>query len=146
MNGESMPNQYVVAVGLDGSDSSWKALEEAVRQSRSKEAQLHVVSIQESAEASYSASEVLESDKTSREAFEKVQIRARMLAESEGVNVMTVIVHGSSAVALVDYVKKHKVDLLVVGDTGHSSIWGALLGTNVEKIVRHSLCSVLVVR
>ncbi len=135
-----------MAVGLDGSDSSWRALEEAVRQALSKKAELHIVSIQESVEASYSASEVLAAEKTSRETLEKAQIKARMLAESEGVQTLSKIVNGSFAAAILDYVKHNKIDLLVIGDTGHSSIWGALLGTNVDKIVRNAGCSVLVVR
>lgn len=138
--------QYIVAVGLDGSDSSWKALDEALQLAQSKHAELHIVSIQESAEASYSASEVLAVDKTSREKLEKAQRKALMMAENAGVATKTEIATGSSTQVMVDYVKKSSVDLLVIGDTGHSSIWGALIGTNAEKIVRHARCSVLVVR
>lgn len=138
--------EFLIAVGLDGSEASWKALNEALQQAQLKHATLHVVSIQETAEASYSATEVLAADKTSHEKLERVQIKARMMAEGQGVKVDTAIVTGSSADALVAYVKKFKVDLLVVGDTGHSSIWGALLGTTAEKIVRNARCSVLIVR
>lgn len=136
----------VLAIGLDGSDSSWKALDEAIQLASLMNATLHIVSIQESADASYSASEVLAVEKTSHAKLERVQTKARDKAKERNVNVVTEIVTGSSALAMIDYVKTHKVDILVVGDTGHSSIWGALLGTNVEKIVRHSSCSVLVVR
>ena len=138
--------KYSVAVGLDGSDSSWKAFEEALQQASLKKALLHIVSIEEATDASYSASEVLAANKTSREKLERAQLKASLRAEELGVQVLTEIVAGASAAAMVDYVKTHKVDLLIVGDTGHSSIWGALIGTNVEKIVRHAPCSVLVVR
>lgn len=137
---------YLIAVGLDGSESSWKALEEAVNIARHKKCALHIVSIQELAEASYSASEVLATDKTSSENLEKIQIKARTLAEKAGLETETRIVAGSSSIALVDYVKQNKIDLLVVGDIGHSSIWGTLLGTSAEKIVRYAPCSVLIVR
>ncbi len=143
---ESCTNEYSIAVGLDGSDSSWKALEEAVNIARHKKCALHIVSIQELADASYSASEVLETEKTSRENLERIQIKARLLAENADLEVETAIVSGTSSIALVDYVKKNKTDLLIVGDVGHSSIWGALLGTNAEKIVRYAPCSVLIVR
>lgn len=138
--------QYLIAVGLDGSNSSWKALEEAIQQTVSKKAQLHIVSIQESAEASYSAREVLEIEKTSREKLEIVQVTALSHIADKGIKALTAIVAGTSAAAMVEYVKKNKIDLLVVGDTGHSSIWGALLGTTAEKIVRQAPCSVLIVR
>lgn len=137
---------YLIAVGLDGSNSSWKALEEAIQQALHKSAMLHIVSIQGSAEASYSASEVLEIEKTSREKLEGVQVTALSRVKDKGVAAVAAIVIGSSATAMVDYVKKNKIDMLVVGDTGHSSIWGALLGTTAEKIVRHATCSVLIVR
>lgn len=142
--GEEMP--YSIAVGLDGSESSWKAVEEAVWQAHNKDASLHIVSIQESVEASFSASEALAAEKTARENLEKIQSKARAQAEAQGLTVVTAISSGNSAGALVDYVKKNKIDLLVVGETGHSSIWGALLGTTAEKIVRAARCSVLIVR
>jgi len=69
-----------------------------------------------------------------------------MYAESEKVTVTNAITKGSPVTGLVDYVKSHGIHLLVVGDTGHSSIWGALLGTSAEKIVRHAPCSVMIVR
>ena len=137
---------YVVAVGLDDSASSWKALGEALQFASVKKAELHIVSIQETADASYSASEVLATDKTSREKLEKAQNKARIMAEEAGVTATTEIATGSSTAAMVEYVKTHDIDLLVIGDTGHSSIWGALIGTNAEKIVRHAKCSVMVVR
>ena len=137
---------YVVAVGLDDSASSWKAFGEALQFASVKKAELHIVSIQETADASYSASKVLATDKTSREKLEKAQNKASIMAEEAGVTATTEIATGSSTTAMVDYVKTHDIDLLVIGDTGHSSIWGALIGTNAEKIVRHAKCSVMVVR
>lgn len=37
-------------------------------------------------------------------------------------------------------------DLLIIGHSGHSGIWGRLLGTTADKVVDHAPCSVLVVR
>lgn len=137
---------YEIAVGLDGSDSSWKAFSEAVRQSKLRSAILHIVSIQEEIEASYSANEILAAENTERHKLERLQIKARLDAENEGLKCLTAIAAGHSANAMVDYVKKNAINLLVIGDTGHSSIWGTLLGTSAERIVRGAPCSVLVVR
>lgn len=139
-------SHYLVAVGLDGSDASWKAFDEALAQSKQKDAQLHVISVQEHIDASYSASEVLAAERTAHENLERLQAKARTKAEEEGLRVSVAIVTGSSSGAMVDYVKKHSINLLVVGDTGHSSIWGALLGNTADKIVRSAPCSVLIVR
>ncbi len=135
-----------IAVGLDGSESSWKAFSEALELAQHKSVPLHIISIQESVEASYNASEVLASEHTAHEKLEKLQIKARLKAENEGVAVVSAIASGNSAQAMVEYVKEHEINLLVVGDTGHSSIWGALLGTTAEKIVRQAPCSVMIVR
>src|SRR4029450_4876595 len=136
----------VIAVGLDGSEPSWKALKEASWLAKHHSAELLVISIQESIEASYSASEVLAAEKTARNALEAVQAEAQFLAETEGVQVATCILTGSPTGGLAECVKQNGVDLLVIGDKGHSSIWGALIGTTAEKIVRVAPCSVLVVR
>ncbi len=102
--------KYEIAVGLDGSESSWKALDEAISIARQKKCLLHIVSIQELAEASYSASEVLATDKTSQENLEKIQIKARIHAENAGIEIDTSIVAGTSSIALVDYVKQNHID------------------------------------
>ena len=104
------------------------------------------MSIQETAEASYSASEALVTEMTAFEKLESIQVKASREAEKEGVKVIMAIVPGSAHGGLVDYVKQHHVNLLVVGDKGHSSLWDALLGTTSEKIVRLAPCSVLIVR
>jgi len=136
----------VIAVGLDGSEPSWKALKEASWLAKQHGAELLVISIQEDIEASYSPSEVLAAEKTARNALESVQAEAQFLAETEGVQVATCILTGNPTGGLAECVKKNGVDLLVIGDRGHSSIWGALLGTTAEKVVRVAPCSVLVVR
>lgn len=138
--------EYTVAVGLDGSNASLKAVEEAIFQAKNRRAILHLVSIQETTDASYSAHEVLEATKMERQQLESLQRQAKTNAEAAGVQVITTISKGQFASAVIEYLKKQKIDLLVLGDVGHSSIWGALLGTNVDKIVRNAPCSVLVVR
>src|SRR5687767_1273250 len=103
--------QYLVAVGLDGSESSWTAFQEAMVQAKQKSAALHIVSIQESTEASYSATEVLAAEQTARENLEHIQIKARLQAEEQELKVVTAIAAGSSDAAMVDYVKRNAINL-----------------------------------
>jgi nucleotide-binding universal stress UspA family protein len=37
-------------------------------------------------------------------------------------------------------------DLIVIGHSGHSGVWGLFLGTTAEKVSRHAPCSILIVR
>ena len=47
---------------------------------------------------------------------------------------------------LPHYALEVGADLLIIGHSGHSGIWGRLLGTMADKVVDHAPCSVLVVR
>lgn len=49
--------------------------------------------------------------------------------------------HGINAI-----VTEHKVDLIVMGTKGHTKIEEMVIGTNTEKVVRHSRCPVLTVQ
>jgi nucleotide-binding universal stress UspA family protein len=49
--------------------------------------------------------------------------------------------HGINAI-----VTEHKVDLIVMGTKGHTKIEEMVIGTNTEKVVRHSHCPVLTVQ
>ncbi len=42
--------------------------------------------------------------------------------------------------------KEVGADLIVLGHSGHSAVWGPLLGAVTEKVSRHAPCSVLIVR
>lgn len=140
--------EHCIAIGLDGSAASWKAFDEAIFQAKNKNAVLHVVSIQEptDATATYSANEVLATAQTDRRHLDEMHLKAKTQAEAAGVKVVTTILKGHFTAAIIDYVKAKKIELLILGGVGHSSIWGALLGTNVDKIVRNAPGSVLIVR
>lgn len=55
-------------------------------------------------------------------------------------------VAGNVAKSIVEYAATGAFDLLVIGQTGQSGVWGTFLGTTADKVVRHAPCSVLVVR
>jgi nucleotide-binding universal stress UspA family protein len=47
---------------------------------------------------------------------------------------------------LVRAAEQNRADLIVVGPSGHSSVWGRFLSSTAEKTSRHAPCSVLIVR
>ncbi|MGI5456489.1 universal stress protein [Streptomyces sp. CA-249302] len=53
---------------------------------------------------------------------------------------------GHPAQEIVRAAERHRADLIVVGHSGRSSVWGRFLGSTAEKVSRHSPCSVLIVR
>jgi nucleotide-binding universal stress UspA family protein len=135
-----------IAVGFDGSEGAWKALREAIRLTRLEKAELWAISVEELPRYPGAPSEVNEEREAANHYLRKLHKEAAALANSEGVSLHTETRIGHPARGLVDYVTERKIDLLVLGHSGHSSLWGTFLGTTADKVVRHAPCSVLVVR
>ncbi|MDX2106379.1 MAG: universal stress protein [Candidatus Melainabacteria bacterium] len=135
-----------IAVGLDGSDSSWEAFRQSLEMAKYQAATLHLVSVQEEQEPSYSASELIKAEHDRRENLLKIQTEAKVLAKAEKIEVHAVILHGKPIEKIVGYVKENNIQLLVMGYKGHSSLIDAMLGNQVEKLIRYAPCTVMVVR
>jgi nucleotide-binding universal stress UspA family protein len=138
-----------IAVGFDGSEGSFRALRESVRLAVMEQAQLYVVSIEEIPRYPGTVGEVMEEQEFKENQFHKLHKEAEATASQAGLNLdnlKTEIKIGHPARGLVDYVSQIAADLLVLGHSGHSAVWGSFLGTTAEKVLRHACCSVLVVR
>ena len=71
---------------------------------------------------------------------------ATAYARAHGVAMQTVIRAGYPAQEIVRAAAEQEADLIVLGHSGHSAVWGRFLGTTAEKVSRHATCSVLIVR
>ncbi len=69
---------------------------------------------------------------------------ATATADEHGITLQTEIRAGHPAQELVRAAGHHHADLLVLGRSGHSAIWGRFIGTTAEKVARHVDCSVLI--
>ncbi|MEU4343296.1 universal stress protein [Nocardia sp. NPDC023852] len=65
-------------------------------------------------------------------------------AERRGIEVQAEIRAGQAARELATSAADHAADLLILGRSGHSGIWGRFIGSTAEKAARHAECSVLV--
>ncbi|MEU2039735.1 universal stress protein [Nocardia niwae] len=65
-------------------------------------------------------------------------------AEQRGIAVRAELRAGQAARELATAAADHQADLLVLGRSGHSGIWGRFIGSTAEKAARHVGCSVLV--
>jgi nucleotide-binding universal stress UspA family protein len=76
----------------------------------------------------------------------RVHGAAAEAAARAGITLHAETVAGNVAKCIVEYAAAGAFDLLVIGQSGHSGVWGTFLGTTADKVVRHAPCSVLVVR
>lgn len=136
-----------MVVGFDGSDGSKKALRQACELARAGNSELWALAVLEHLPR-YAASvgEVEETQAQGREYLKQILDEAQRIALDLDVGLQVDQVAGQPAMAVTRYANEHGFDLIIVGHSGHSGVWGAFLGTTADKIVRHAQCSVLVVR
>lgn len=65
--------------------------------------------------------------------------------KATGVKVKQELRLGTAFHGMKDIITEQKVDLVVMGTAGHSKLAEMIIGTNTEKVVRHSKCPVLTV-
>jgi nucleotide-binding universal stress UspA family protein len=136
-----------IVVAYDDSPGARRALERAVELARPHESELIAVAV-EAHLPHYGA--------TVGEVAEELEVEERAchrwLAAAEAyVNEHQIAFEGETraghpAQELVRAAEQHRADLIVVGHSGYSSVWGRFLGSTAEKTSRHASCSVLIVR
>jgi nucleotide-binding universal stress UspA family protein len=62
------------------------------------------------------------------------------------INIKTKVVMGAISLMIQEYIKKHRIDLVVMGTHGASGIRELVLGSNTEKIVRNASVPVIAVK
>ena len=84
-----------------------------------------------------------ESERMSAEFFKK---QIALHPEAEKVEIETTVLTGSPYKEILDFQKKIKADMLVIGTHGDTPLEGFFFGSTSHKIIRHASCSVLIVR
>ena len=77
---------------------------------------------------------------------EKQMTDAVETGRRKGVTVKTEMLQGNIAAALLDYSKKHDVDLIITGTKGHGALEGLLMGSVTRNLVSLAHIPVLVVK
>jgi nucleotide-binding universal stress UspA family protein len=87
-----------------------------------------------------SASQVLQDDRV--KSFKKLQDKARVQAASHGIEVQNHLLEGRPVEAIVEFLRKQKADLLVIGLHQHD-FYIARLWSTVYELAQDAPCSVL---
>ncbi|MCL4465213.1 MAG: universal stress protein [Chloroflexi bacterium] len=136
-----------ILVPLDGSPGSWEALDKALLQAKLHNAEITALSVEENL-PHYAATvgEVEEEKAYENGYFARVQGRAMAIARAQGIELKGETVVGHAAQNIVRYARNGGFDLIVISHTGHSGVWGVLLGSTTSRVVDQAHCDVLVVR
>jgi nucleotide-binding universal stress UspA family protein len=134
-------------VAHDGSDGAQKAFDTALDLAQTLQAHVSVVCVEEDLPRYAENFEELRQAKEESESyFGGVTEQCRRRAALKGVDIEATIVAGHPVKVIGDLTAVDKVDLLVIGFTGHSRIYEHLWGGTSQGVVRAAHCSVLVVK
>ena len=136
-----------ILVGYDGSDGSKAALDQAVVLAQKFHSALVALWAQGSLpHYPETVAEIEEEANCGRTFFRNISHHAITVAKKSGVRISCEHIAGHPARALVKYAKDNKCDLIVLGHSGHSRLWGHVLGHTADRVSEHATCNVLIVR
>ncbi len=137
---------HKILVGIDGSPASEKALAAAVDLAAHYQADLIAISVAEVPQVVGLVDEVDELRQSAEAHLREIGAAAVEYARSRGVAMRSVVVRGHAADAIVRYAESEKVNLIVLGQHGHSRISRFFLGSTTDRVSEHSPCSVMIVK
>jgi len=132
--------------GLDGSPGSFRALEEAISLAQSSDAELHCISIEEIPRYAETVGETVEEQAVAEGKYTAAVTQARRMASSCGITITTHIFVGHEVKTIIEFIKQHGFDLLVIGFMGHSALYDRVMGSTCQSLVRLAPCSVVIVK
>jgi nucleotide-binding universal stress UspA family protein len=136
-----------ILVGYDGSEGGKAALWRAAVLAKEYSAHLSVCWVREPLPRYTDLPG--EPEETAEAADEYFQERRKEVAEiaaNHGIQINCETRCGHPAKAIVKLADDGGYDLIVVGHSDHSEMWGRLLGDTADRISDHSHCSVLIVK
>jgi len=134
-------------VGYDGSDGARLALEHALRLAKELNAEVWTLWVRGSLPHYPETVDEVEEEKEAANAFlQKISKDVLTYSRQYGIDVHAESVSGHPAQTILSFAEKGKFDLIVLGNRGHSGLWGRFLGHTADKVSENAHCSVLIVR
>lgn len=136
-----------ILVGYDGSDGGKAALDAAVGLAKQNHAELVALWVR-SPLPRYSdlPGEIEDESEEAAQYFKERCQEVESTASSCGISIRCDSRPGHPARVMVDFADEGHFDLIVVGHSDHSHLWGKLLGDTADRISDHAHCSVLIVK
>lgn len=142
-----------ILVPVDGSRTSARGLDEAIKLAKGQKATLVLLHAVDEAVVTYGTDIVPiyidEMLASMREGGRKILAAAAARVRSRGVKVKSVLVEkfvGPVAEIIVSQTKKQRADLIVIGTHGRRGVTRLVMGSDAEGVVRRSPVPVLLVR
>ncbi len=136
-----------ILVAIDGSKSSYKALDLAINIAKPFKSELYLVSVVNAANlpmnvgVSYAPKLINDLENDAKMDLAK----AKDIVKEAGLVSNIKLINGEPREELTEFPKNHKIDLIVMGKTGTSSFARAFIGSVTRYVSEHSKANVLIV-
>ena len=137
-----------ILLPVDGSAASRRALGIGLEMARLFGARVALLTVEEFIpHFAGDIGEVKEEQDRQDEYFVGIQREVREVARIRGMDFDRAdILVGHVAQTIINHAKAIQCDLIVMGHSGRSGVWGTFLGTTAEKVSRYAPCTVVIVR
>ena len=130
----------------DGSKPAFAALSVAIDIAMQNASELHMVSVEEIPYVPEYIEEVREEKGAAARRLRPIIQRANGMAEQRGIKLDVHVLAGHPVRDIVGLATELKVDLLIVGASGHSAIYERMIGSRADRLIQLAPCPVLVVK
>lgn len=136
-----------ILIAHDGSDSAGKAFDFAVALAARIGARLRMICVEEEIPRHAEVIDEFREEKERADSyFGQLTEHCRARAAIHSVDIETAILPGHAVRVIGDFIREKRVDLLVIGFTGHSRIYQHFWGGTAHNLTSTAPCNVLIVK
>jgi len=136
-----------ILVGYDGSNSAKRALQKTATMAKEYDAKITAIWVREPLPRHSDLPGEFEGEKEAADEYFKQRCEeVTGIAKEHGVEIRCEVRSGHPAKTIVTAADEGRYDLIVIGHSDHSGLWGRLLGDTADRISDQAHCSVLVVK
>jgi len=145
MGGIKMYKKILIA--YDGSEGSKFALTTAIELAKQCGAKLSAIWVKSKLPHYPETVSEINEEQTAADLFlEGLKKDLMEYSQKYGIEIDFYYVSGNPSKVIVSYAKGQDFDSIVLGNEGHSGLWGSSLGHTADRVSEHAHCSVLIVR
>ena len=137
-----------ILVPVDGSDNSYRAFEAALLLSEKLDAKVTTIHVMETVPVVHIQSEKVLADilDSYKKESQMILSKCSEFATKKGLSINTKQLQGNPGSTILDFCKKEKCDIIVMGSRGLGKFKELVLGSVSSKVVHHSPSPVMIVK
>ena len=136
-----------ILIAYDGSIGAQNAIKTGAEMSKKLNSQMSALWVAGSLPHYHETKAEIEEERNYEEIYyNKLQEEINDYSSQYKIKIEFSYIKGNAAKTIVEYAKEKHIDLIILGHSGHSNLWGKFLGHVPDKVSDNAHCDVLIVR